>query len=281
LLSQPELAELEALLDRLALGDGAESEWVEEYRYALTRAAAAVDIQRDDETRVRLEVRLRLAMHLCPASALQYDAGNRVPRWRLIADFLRVEHGRTGPTVDAVARSLARLLNGWDAERQSVGAWRDELLHEQGGRCAHCRFRFVDSESALLREDPFKPYSRNAEVFPFPEVDHIEAVSALGRNERRNLQVLCGLCNRGKGTGLGLDPGYEMRYSGQMPTRIPVAHVAAVFFYSLARSPRRCTTCGTDDAELTIRPRRASGAFARSNLEPACLGCAGVSNATA
>jgi hypothetical protein len=275
-LTADELADHEALLDRLALGDEPESSRAPEYSYALARAASTLDMESDDESRRRLEVRLRLAMYLCPADAIHYDPENLTPRWQLIADFLRAARGRSGSAVDDVARSLARLLVGWDAIRQSVGAWRDELLHEQKGRCAHCRFSFADSEAALLRIDPYKPYSRMEEVFPFPEVDHKEAVSALGRNDRRNLQVLCGLCNRGKGTGLGLHAGSEMQYAGQGPNEAPAPHVAAVFYYTLARCDKTCASCGDATTELTMRPTHPTGAFARTNLEPHCLGCAGI-----
>src|SRR4051794_16149138 len=78
---------LETLLDQLALGDQL-SQSDDDYEYALVRSNRVLGAEVDTLLRNRIELRLRLAMHLAPAEALSYQAGNTVPRWRLIQAYL-------------------------------------------------------------------------------------------------------------------------------------------------------------------------------------------------
>ena len=77
------LAALDVLLDRLVIGDasGEPSPRGEMYcKFAFTRAENILRADVDEGIRRRFELRLRLAMHLAPRDAIEYDRGNAIPR---------------------------------------------------------------------------------------------------------------------------------------------------------------------------------------------------------
>jgi hypothetical protein len=121
--------------------------------------------------------------------------------------------------------------------------------------------------------DAYKPYYEAPEELLRPEVDHIEAISALGTNTLSNLQVLCRLCNAGKGRGLGLNLRDEVRYAGTPIGEISRAHRCSLVYYVIRRDGQRCTRCDGTLDELTIRPIVDSGAIVRSNLRTVCTAC--------
>ncbi|WP_371683447.1 hypothetical protein [Solirubrobacter soli] len=95
----------------------------------------------------------------------------------------------------------------------------------------------------------------------------------------RNLQLLCRLCNAGKGDGLGMEVRHEAAFAGYSVERIPTAHLARLVYYVIDRDNRHCTQCDRDDLELTIRPIVDTGGVVRSNLRTVCVACGGSSPA--
>jgi 5-methylcytosine-specific restriction endonuclease McrA len=270
------IEDLNTLMDRLALGEAASAlgSLGGDYDYALQRAIRLLRAETEWQSVKRFELRLRLALHLCPASAVNYKATNPVPRHEIIEDFLRSKLERTSPHLSELARSLSQLLSNWQRRREKVTQYRDHLLGLQHWRCASCAYRFDRPSPFAESIDPYKPFADSPNELTSPEVDHIEAVSCFGTNELKNLQVLCRLCNFGKNDGLGLDVISEIEYAGEVLERIPLRHRAAMLFYVLERDGRRCSLCGLSGVELTIRPRVEGGSYARTNLMAICANCA-------
>ena len=133
------------------------------------------------------------------------------------------------------------------------------------------------SERVLSRctSDPYKPYFESPDELLTMEVDHREAVSGLGTNIVDNLQLLCRLCNAGKGDGLGVDVRQEARFAGTPILDVPRSHRARMLFAVIDRDDRKCTVCESAETELTVRPVVRDGAYVRSNLYTVCFDCAG------
>jgi 5-methylcytosine-specific restriction endonuclease McrA len=268
--------DLDGLLEQVALQPVAAStggrggQYVE---FALRHAERLLRSDYDQRARRNLEVRLRLAIHLSPASAIAYDSASPVPRWKLICDHISRVFERSATQSEALARAVATVLDNWDRTREQVTTYSIYLMRRDGPFCSNCRFHF-GSWTAAPRRDEFKPYFLSPEELTAPEVDHIETVSTLGSNFVENLQLLCRLCNAGKGDGLGIDPRAEARHAGEAVAEIPRAHRAGMLYYVIERDGRRCSICSSQVAELTIRPTVATGAYARSNLRTVCYACA-------
>lgn len=263
--SQIEL--LKAALRNIAKPEGADAT-------ALAAAASFLQATNDLENARALEIRLRLAMHFAPASALDYDPTNPTPRRAMILKYME-ELGF--PTLESarLADDITNILDSWDVGRRDVRTGLARLLRSQGYRCSCCRLDFATGSKGLSMLDDYKPYYLDSEDYTRPEVDHIEAVSHLGTNDPSNLQVLCRLCNQGKGVGLGLRVQSEMQHSGLAVGRVPIQHRAAMLYYVLSRDSSTCQLCHSVSGELTIRPRMLKGGFIRSNLLTMCYACLG------
>lgn len=271
--------EIEVLFHRLLLGDPADFDGgpgAAEYEYAFARAEQLLHAAEDQAEGRRFELRLRLALHLAPAAAIAYDPTNPVPRHRLIHDHLTAEFGRDETHADRLSRDIAKVLRSWEEDRRSVAGHREDLLKHQNQRCAHCHVHFLVPSPVELSKDELKPYHLAPLELRVPEVDHIEAVSCLGTNQLSNLQVLCRLCNAGKGDGLGLDVRREMNYAGCRPVEADRHYRAQLVYSVILRDRRKCTSCNGRPTELTIRMVRPEGALVRSNLKTLCCGCAGI-----
>ena len=268
---------LSGLLDRLALGevhvDPAEDR---DFQYALERAFELLQSRDENLTSLRYETRLRLALHFAPAEALRYKRTNPTPRHQIIAGYLEAEFERPREVSLAVAREVTRLLERWEEERVAVGGYLGALQLRDGPRCRNCRADLsnVAQARSILTGDTYKPYHADPDEYFRPEVDHREAVSSFGRNRLDNLQILCRLCNLGKGRGLGLAVEREVKWSGAQPSSIPLGHRGSMVYYVIARARSRCGDCGQEDEEMTIRPIRLGGCFARTNLKSVCYDCA-------
>lgn len=270
---------LDVLLDQLLLtGNRAASSNREDYyqRMALERAKHVLRVDQDDRERVRFETRLRVALHLAPAAAIAYSRSNPVPRWRLVRDHMLGTYARDRATAEQLGRAVATVLDNWDRDRESVTGHRNFLMRRDGPACRNCHLRFDASGSSLTlaQLDDYKPYHLAPEELMAPEVDHDEAVSAMGTNDLSNLQLLCRLCNGGKGDGLGLSVRAEAAYAGSALPRVPRSHRARLVYYVIERDERRCRQCDSQEAELTIRRIVAEGALVRSNLRAICVDCA-------
>ena len=256
-------------VDRLVEADAMEVD------YALARAIKLLEARQEQFDAQRFELRLRLAMHLSPANAIEYVPTNPTPRHQLISDHLRTEFGKQGDLVAQLARDVAKLLTSWDEVRHPASAHLNSLLERQRYRCAHCHvlLRSGTTPESVHRRDSYKPYFESEAELLSPEVDHIEAISSLGTNDVTNLQVLCRLCNGGKGDGLGLDVREELKNAGKPILELSVGYRSRMLYYTLLRSGQRCSACNSDERELTIRPIRENGGFIRTNIRATCYAC--------
>ena len=273
-----EREQLSGLLDRLALGEvHLDPARDSDLQYALERAFELLQARGENLTTLRYETRLRLALHFAPSEALRYKRTNPTPRHRIIAEYLEVAFGRTPDVALAVAREVTRLLERWEEERVAVTGYLAALQLRDGPRCTNCHadLSMPGEATSILTEDLYKPYCEDPDEYFRAEVDHREAVSSFGRNRLDNLQILCRLCNLGKGRGLGLAVEREVRWSGTHISTIPIAHRCSMVYYVIARADNHCVDCGRTDTELTIRPIRAEGCFARTNLKSVCYDCIG------
>lgn len=270
------LDELDVLLDRLAIGHLSQSSKRELfYRdIALARARSVLRWESDSSDYAVFETRLRLAIHLSPRSAIKYDRSNPRPRWKLIRRHLAEVFDRNSEEVDGLARDIAKLLDTFDSERSAVTSHLPYLLRTDGSRCRSCRADFFEISPCIDHRDEFKPYYLSPEELLQPEVDHKEAISALGGNDLDNLQLLCRFCNRGKGDGLGMNLREEIRYAGLPIDEIPRSHRGRLLYYVIQRDAGICSFCGTCETELTTRPIINSGGMVRSNLHSVCVRCA-------
>ncbi|MFD6677804.1 HNH endonuclease [Rhodococcus zopfii] len=268
---------LDTLLDRVVLsetsvGSGWNSRFYEDMAFRRVRSLLRWDAEA--APRSRMELKLRLALHLAPREAISYDRGNPIPRVTLIRDHLSARLDREADGLDELARAIALVLDNWERGRESVTAQRRFLIRRDGNRCRHCKVKFGTVPQSVQEQDEYKPYFHSPEELLSPEVDHIDAISAMGTNNLDNLQLLCRLCNAGKGDGLGLSVGEEMKYAGDLIEDVPVFHRGRLLYYVLERGGAECVLCGATDDELTMRPVVHGGALCRTNLMPVCVTCA-------
>ena len=270
------LGSLDVLLDHLVIGAAAEQDSPRSIQYetfAFSRATSVLRSDEDDRVRRRFETRLRLALHLAPLTAINYERSNPSPRWRLIREHLVSSFDRDRRECEPLAREIATLLDNWERTRDEVTGHRAFLLHRDGPYCQNCHVEFSTTPASLVSADPFKPYFESPEELLNIEVDHREAVSGLGTNVVENLQLLCRLCNAGKGDGLGVDVRQEARHAGSTISDVPVAHRYRMLYTVIDRDGRRCMRCDGASAELTVRLLVTGGAYVRSNLFTVCYDC--------
>jgi hypothetical protein len=274
----PLFQSIDALLQRLLLGDrhleaaGFPPDLLE---YAETRTASVLGMTTERESVMRTELRLRLALHLSPGRAVAYDPANPAPRHRLIETFITEHFGIEREEASPLARDVAHTLSVWDEDRASVIANADRLLQRQYHRCAHCGVDFRSAPWTLTTKDAYKPYHEAREELLRPEVDHIEAISLLGTNDLANLQVLCRLCNLGKGDGLGISVREELTQARTPISLLPRGYRIRAFYATVLRDKKRCKMCDNSrsNSELTVRLRHAQGSYVRSNLHTVCVRC--------
>ncbi|MER6748343.1 HNH endonuclease [Streptomyces fungicidicus] len=243
---------------------------------AYNRASELLRASEDSGQRGRFEMRLRLALHLSPKTAISYDRRNATPRWRLIYAHLVDGFAYPAESSEVLARAIARTLDNWDEKREGVTAHKNFLIQRDGNRCQNCLAVLGSTDNVtVVTKDPFKPYYLAPEELLRAEVDHMEAVSTFGTNDRSNLQLLCRLCNSGKGDGLGLSVRQEAQFAGFEIGSSPISYRSALVYWVIERDGRKCPLCGLTDRELTIRPVIDNGSLVRSNMRSACVVCAG------
>ena len=240
--------------------------------YVIRKAIKLLDRTDESTDQRHYTARLLLATHLSPQAAIDYSSDSDRARFQLIADYLRDEFDLDRDKVIELSKSIQRLLDYWDKNRKQVTRYRDKLLEQQDYECAHCHVSLVEQPTTEKREDDYKPYYLDPQ-YSSPEVDHITSVSTLGTNDISNLQVLCFLCNRGKGDGLGVQTRSEVKHAGHNLKDIGWRHRASMMYYTILRDERKCRNCDSNSSELTIRPDRPRGAYAQSNLLCYCVDC--------
>jgi hypothetical protein len=224
----------------------------------------------------RQRLRLRLALHLAPPNAIDYSPSNPVPRWMLIEQHLVSNLNRSASEVTFLAKEVAATLKSWQEDRQAVNQFRDALLAINGDLCRCCRVEFgASSAMSVVTSDPYKPYYAKDPSSPMNRatVDHIVPVSGFGSNDMDNLQLLCELCNKGKGA---LEPPllkHEALYAARPIGEIPWWHRAKLLYFTLEAYSFSCSSCGADTSELTIRKIVTKGAIVSTNLRSACYIC--------
>ncbi len=244
-------------------------------QHLIQRAFEYLNREFDDLTHREYRVRLYLAAHFSPKSALDYDISSTLARFELIDDYLTNEIGFDSENTEPLSRSIASLLDAWEKGRDGiVTSHRDRLLSEQNNRCNHCHISFSQTPKSVEVQDPYKPYLPKVSQRMSPEVDHIEPVSSWGTNNLENLQVICRLCNHGKGDGLGVNPSREINNSPKNISNLEWSYISKMMYYVLEKHDSHCSSCGTNRKELTIRPIVEKGGFIQSNLEPLCSDCA-------
>lgn len=237
----------------------------------LLRFLSFKDVQ---QSALRSDLAIRVALHLSPPHAVRYNSLSPIPRWKLVSTYISVQLRIKSPHVERLSRRIAELLDRLEVERDlMLSAYRDRLIARQGNLCACCGFRF-GSGSEGRQDDLLKPYAESWEELTRPEVDHINPISGTGDNDFRNLQVLCRLCNWGKGFGLVPTATEELKYAAMSVEEIPRAHRARVFYLALARQ-RACFGCARDwrAMELTVEKVCDGGCLVLSNLRTICLEC--------
>ena len=272
---------LRNIIESIVLNDRAEaSDVVAKFRgpaFAFIEEAFRATSLSERDRRQRL--RLKLALHLAPPSAIAYAPTNPTPRWRLIEQHL-IEHlGRSAGDVEFLAKEVAATLRSWQEDRQAVSQYRSALLSRDGDLCRCCHIEF-DSDAAMsvVSDDPYKPYFMKDPSAPMNRatVDHVTPVSGFGSNEFDNLQLLCELCNQGKGA---LDPPllkHEFLYAAEPIRTIPWRHRAKLLYFTLEAAGFKCSICDDEFAELTIRKIVDQGAIVSTNLRPICYECDGA-----
>jgi 5-methylcytosine-specific restriction endonuclease McrA len=230
-----------------------------------------------------LALKLRLALHFSPREAVYWDTTRTESRMEIVREHLIDNHNLEQVSADTLARSVVKTLKDWQSSRQKVREHLDFLLEKQNYKCACCNIELTDEYKDKLGEkvqsghifDPYKPIYdiKNDFFYLDPEVDHIEPVSGFGLNNITNLQVLCRLCNQGKGDGLGFSIKKEHDNCYKELSDISWGHKAKMFYFRLEMDAFSCTECNSSTEELTIKPIREAGAFLLTNLKTVCVKC--------
>jgi 5-methylcytosine-specific restriction endonuclease McrA len=268
----PELrADLYTLLERFVLGDRraiANAPTHSDVAYSVEHALELLDAHSEHMFETLYELRIRIALHYAPTSAISYDRRNTKPRHRIIREHIQNSTRRSGALVEQLARDVAKVLDEWDKSRERVTGYLEALLARQCCRCGNCGVVLAPTPRSIVGDDPFKPYYESPDELLAAEVDHIEPISGFGTNRTDNLQALCRLCNQGKGDGLGLDIREEIRHAAVPLLSIPRAHRIRMFAAVIARQRSNFVSDlqFAPPVELTIRKRSEEGGFVRSNL---------------
>lgn len=226
--------------------------------------------------RYRTELHLRLAIHLSPTAAIDYDPMGRRSRASFIEEYMIDTLGfdPDHPDVHPIAQRVATLLDQWERGSSGGSDWqKTELLRNQEFRCAHCHAPLDDIPLTLSHDDPYKPYGSG--IGHRTEVDHVQASSLFGSDDLENLQATCQLCNRAKNNDLTIPIETEFKHATSDITDVPEFYRARMVYHVIKQGNRECARCREQEHELTVRPVHTNGPYVRSNMAPVCVSCLG------
>jgi hypothetical protein len=250
-------------------------------RFSINQLAESLKLDQQIDQANEFDMRLRLALHLAPIDAIEWDPKRPESRVDVIHEFLRSEYDITPTDAESVSRDVASILTSWETRRRSLASKVSYLLESQSNRCASCLVeiteeRILKEENKTLEErDLFKPYFDEPGVRTWlsAEVDHIVPVSTFGTNFPENLQVLCKLCNSGKANDVGVTVFQEHKFASKQIDSVCPQHRRRLFFFRLKMDENRCTKCHSESNELTVRKVREKGGLLLSNLISVCYPC--------
>lgn len=222
--------------------------------------------------RVR-NLKLRFALFFSPINGVkEVEIESDLPRYIIITDHINDNFGYNKEESKKVAKAVQTVLDAYEEDRKGLTGYRDTLLKRQSHRCMSCNFHFTKDSPVYDNHDEYKPLYAKEELTN-PEVDHIEPVWAMGKNNLENSQVLCKFCNRGKGELMETKIQKEIENARKEPSEINWRYRAEMFYYCVSNE-KQCAQCGNSNLELTVRPIRPDGAYIKSNLKPICIDCA-------
>lgn len=271
---------LDAILNQLLLEQEYKSEHVKSLReWAMGRLRMDAELN----NHVDQYVRLRIALSLCPVSALTHRKSERLSRSEKISNYLIEEKLVSG--IDD-ARRLAiivdKVVDNWLTERINVAGFRDALISRDGTLCNACHVD-LNTPSAevwsVVHKDEYKLTWIDPERAVSYTVDHRDPVSKFGTNELSNLEILCRYCNEGKDDGSPMLLKHEVELAADLPVRDEetarrlVGKSARLVYRVLRRDYFTCALCGSKDLELTIRKLSNDGLAVMSNLTTVCSAC--------
>lgn len=227
-------------------------------------------------------VKLRVALSLCPVSALTHRKSERLSRAEKIHNHLLSQQLVDSSDAGRLAILVDRVIDNWLTERVNVAGFRDALIARDGTCCNACHVdlgRPASEAQSVVRKDPYKLTWVNPDRTVSYAVDHKIPVSKFGTNDLENLELLCRYCNEGKDDGTPLLLKHEVELAANLPadsieiaSRL-VVKTARLVYRVLKRDSFRCSGCGADDCELTVRKVSSEGLAVMSNLHSRCFVC--------
>jgi len=255
-------------------------EFLEASRRELTHSQALIDQMerlvesRGSPTNHRIRnIKLRLAMHYSPKSIIDVSSLDLSdPKYIICKEYIEDNFDHTNNESKEIAKSVQRVLDLWEEDREQITGYREKLLRRQSYRCQSCNLHFNEECASYVAKDEFKPVYLQDELTN-PEVDHEDPVWALGHNKISNAQILCRFCNQGKGEEGEIDVSAEMGNSTMELSKLSWKYRAQLAYITLIDATG-CSQCGSTSRELTVRKIRNSGCYVRSNLQSICVKCA-------
>ncbi len=290
-----EIDSLRTTAESLLLGDNIDIDFENnkhELNYSISYIKELLNLHEEFIDIYKYELRVRVALHYSPISAINFDKNGTGSRYKLILNYIKANFIKNDENAKKLAESVTTVLNNWDIDRDNkYKLYEKDLLIKQNMKCAHCKvpFTFVKGRyeaNSIFKNCNYKVYKQFETTYTTSEVDHIQPISQTGGNTKENLQVLCKLCNRAKSDLISLKTSNELSYAGfdcaelrkvqstgKNPYNKGVSHLHKLLYFTILRADKKCELCGEEDTELTMRKKIVNGPLIRSNLQVICYRC--------